>query len=232
MLVLWITIFLLGIAVSGMIRSQRTFAFNNADQQMNAIVREARSFAVTGKAQPDYTDYDNDDCYDSVANHDVGCTGAAAAVPDYVTPAHYGIYFDKTNNKMIVFADLHPGKTGNQVEGRFDDPGAVFGIGQYDPSNNNDIKIVEYDLDPALEFIFKPENSTTDGKYTVMYTPLFADTSFYDQTPGDAGETFFVYGIKEKRTDPIKRCSAIHPVSGVPEAAALMAETNAICNIL
>lgn len=193
-------------ALAGIIRSQRVFRFNAADQQVGAMVREARSLAVTGKAVIDYDDYDNDGCRNA-GSHDPGC-GLGAAQDDYVTPAHYGVHFDTTNNMLIVFADMHDSAT----VGGYDNSGDFL---EYIPGR--DMRIAEYEVDPALDLLV--EGSTGTAANTVMYSPLYADTMFSDDTTGvDLTGEFFVFGIRENEGTILREnCLAIHPIAGVPE---------------
>jgi len=206
MLVMLVTIILFGAAVSGMIRSQRTFTFNSASLQISELVREARSFAVTGKAQLDYTDYDNDGCKTvgvDGATHDTEC--AAKSVDDYVTPANYGVYFGLEGHGeaiVILFADLHGG-----VEGKVDKPSSTTPL-VYE--SGKDLVLKVFEVPKSLELVLYPLTGV-QTEYSIFYSPIFADFNH----EGDDPDPFFIYGLKEKNGD-VSRCFAIHPVSGVP----------------
>lgn len=184
----------------GLVNSQQSFIFNNSAERVIQLVREARSLAVTGKAQTDYTDADKD--Y-GLANPDSG---------DYVTPAHYGVYFDTTvgANKLVLFFDVNRGESVDQTEGFFDKPSAATGIGQFEAGK--DVVLAEFSLDTTMSFILNPA-----GTNTVMFSPIFADTSF----DAPLGVTkIFVFGVKDTGGNiDRQRCYKIHLVAGVPEAA-------------
>lgn len=203
LLVMMMVILLTAAAIGGIIRSQRTFTFNGADQQVGSLVREARSLAVTGKAVIDYTDYDND-----------------GDTTDRVTPAHYGIHFDAGSNLLTLFADMH----GSGTEGVYDAPTGGFQV----YTAGEDMKIAEYTVPATLDLLVEGSNGTTVD--TVMFSPIFADTTFYDSAGmaavdllggGGSATEFFMYGIRENsQTDPLERCMAVHPLSGVAETTA------------
>lgn len=200
-------------ALTGLFRSQRTFTFNGADQQVGALMREARSLAVTGKSVVDYTDYDQDNCKNA-GNHDVGCT-LGATEDDRVTPANYGIHFDAGTGTMTLFADMHLSGT----EGQYDAPvGFGYEVGK-------DLKISEYTVPATLDLLVARYDTSgptisTDID-TVMFSPLFADTSFYDPVAGapvDLTGEFFVFGLRENAySNNRDHCLAIHPIAGVAE---------------
>ena len=186
------------LALRGVVNSQKSFIFASTYQRVQELVRQARSLAVTAKAQLDFTDYDNDDCTHiaSNANPDI-CTA-----PDFVTPAHYGVFFDPINYKVILFADLHDpdnlNKEGVYVAGAL--------LNTYQP--NKDLNLAEFTLPEGYGFVIPT------GR-TIFYTPVFADTSFdFNPLP----QTFYIFGIQDE-VNNMKRCSKIHPVAGVPEVA-------------
>ncbi|HLG26006.1 MAG TPA: type II secretion system protein [Candidatus Gracilibacteria bacterium] len=204
LIVITLIVLLMAAALRGMVNSQRTFIFNGASQQVSSLVREARSLAVTGKAQQDYTDYDQDGCFDGVINSHTD--PACPSEPDYVTPAHYGIFFNSADGTATLFADLH----GSGIEGVYNPPvPATTPIGTF--IAGYDLKLAIYTLPPSLDYILDPAATTT-----IMYSPIFADTDF-DADLGISDE-FFVFGVKETEGTALsKRCFAIHPVAGVAE---------------
>ncbi len=200
-----IVMMLLTATLQGLVSSQKTFLFANAFERMTDLVRQARSLAVTAKAQMDFTDYDNDGCTDTVTNPVI--PGACQA-PDFVTPAHYGVYFDTSNTnaqKIVLFADLHT--DGSNAEGQFNaggTPGVYMG--------GLDYVLAEYTLPPGYDFVF-----LGSGNQTVFYTPIFADTTF--EPPLDPiNGPFFIFGLATNSPKKAK-CLKIHPVAGVPEVA-------------
>lgn len=184
------------LAIRGIVNSQKSFIFSSTYQRVQELARQARSLAVTGKAQLDFTDYDNDDCTDSASNPPL------CAAPDFVTPAHYGVYFDTISNKVILFADLHDTTNGNK-EGLY-----IGGAPLNTYVSGKDLNLAEFPLPENYRFIIPT------GR-TIFYTPVFADTSF-DTVP--LPQTFYVFGILDEKNG-IKRCSKIHPIAGVPEVA-------------
>lgn len=192
LLSMMIIVLLAGAAITSVFRSQAIFLFNSASQQAGAFLTEARSLAVAGKAQLDYTDYDED--------------GDKADEGDFVTPANYGVFFDLTDNKIFLFADLH----GSGTEGIFDKPDAIAKF-----EDGKDFVLSIYELPDGYELL--SEAADGDAVNTILYTPLFADTSFaYNATVEDMEGDFFVFGVKEK-DGTRERCYAVHPVAGLPE---------------
>lgn len=203
MMVIAITVILLAAGLRGMVDSQKSFLFNNAVERVLQIVREARSLAVTGKAQLDYTDYDQDGC--NAPPDDNDNTPTACTLPlgesDYVTPANYGVYFDVPNHKVTLFADLHA--DGANAEGNYVAPTALNDYQQY-----KDLSLAEFDLTSDLDL-------KAVGSSTIFYSPIFADTSFESALSA----TFFAFGVKETDGVGRERCFKIHPIAGVPEVA-------------
>jgi len=195
-IVVAILLLLFTLSMRGIVNSQQSFIFNNSAEHVIQMVREARSLAVTGKAQADFTDADKD----NAASVDMG---------DFVTPAHYGIYFDTTKNKVVLFIDVNRGESSNQNEGKYDAPSAVTGIGEFE--DGKDVELEEFQLDSSMSFILNPATTKT-----VMFSPIFADTSF---DPALSGTQFFVFGVKDVKGIARSRCYKIHLIAGVPEVA-------------
>lgn len=195
-LVMTIITMLSAISLTSLLSTQATFQFKSTSEQVFGMMREARSLAVTGKAQIDYTDFDEDGCKAGTVEykHDPACT--EKTVPDYVTPANYGIYFDTENRKIIMFADMH----GSNI-GKFDKPAAV---GKYE--DTKDLILSEYSLPPNYKFFIYPKLTTT-----VMFSPIFADTTF--ETDLSPSQFFWVFGIEENKGFR-KSCMAIQRVAG------------------
>lgn len=198
-MVIAILLLLFTLSMRGLVNSQRSFLFNNTAERIIQMVRESRSLAVTGKAQPDYTDADKD----VVASTDPG---------DFVTPAHYGVHFDTASSpqKLVMFFDVNLGESSDQNEGVYDPPSAIAGIGDFE--DGKDVKLAEFTLDDSMSFILAPA-----GTNTVMFSPIFADTSFDAPL---AGTKIFIFGVEDTGgTIDRKRCYKIHIVAGVPEVA-------------
>ena len=199
-IVVGILLMLFTLSMRGLVNSQKSFLFNNTAEKVIQMVREARSLAVTGKAQTDYTDADKDR---TLPNPDLG---------DYVTPAHYGVYFDTASSpqKLVMFFDVNAGEASDQTEGVYDPPSAATGIGKFE--DGKDVILAEFSLDENMSFILNPA-----GTNTVMFSPIFADTSFDAPL---AGTKIFIFGVKETGgTVNRQRCYKIHLVAGVPEVA-------------
>ncbi len=178
----------------GFVNSKGSFLFINTSQQLVASVREARSYAIAGKAQLDYTDYDRDG---------FNATTSPPDGPDYVAPAHYGIHFDLTAKKILLFADIHSNsETGTPVEGVFEPPNTPVGTYQA----GKDLILSVYTLPDAYHLIIK-ENASN-----IFYSPVLADTRF----DGGAINSALHFGIAEVDGSRIK-CFSIHVVSGIPE---------------
>jgi prepilin-type N-terminal cleavage/methylation domain-containing protein len=191
LIVMAIVIMLMASAVSSMANSRKYFTFTNAYEKAVQMVREVRSNAVTGKAEQDYTDYDQD----------------GVTIGDLVTPAGYGINFDSASGTITMFADLHKSDADpNQHEGIYDAPtsGAVA-----DYQAGKDLILEIYTIDPALTLVL------AGGPSTIIYTPVFADIIF---NPGISSGNFFIFGVSEG-ADLRHKCSKIHPVAGIPEIA-------------
>lgn len=202
-IVVGILIMLLSATIRGLINSQRAFIFNNAVTQVSTIVREARSLAVTGKAQIDYTDYDRDEA------------GPNPDSDDSVTPANYGIFFENNPvgkpDRIILFADINKGESVAQPEGgKYEAPpnGTNFGVFV----EGRDVKLAQFEINKSLDLVLNPPGTTT-----VLFSPIFADTTFYP--PLGPSDVFFVFGVKEINGDQRKTCFKIHSVAGVPEVA-------------
>jgi type II secretory pathway pseudopilin PulG len=211
-LVITVTIILMGTAITSLIRSQRTFVFNGAFQEIQTIVREARSFAVTGKAQPDFTDYDGDACKNA-NGHDPDC-GLSDSEDDLVTPANYGVFFDVTGRKVVLFADVHG------TAGQFNEPDSGTGIGKYE--DGKDVILKVFHLPASLDLIVQPDSG---GKNAVFFSPIYADVTFKTE-PAD----FFVFGLKEKATVGNRaNCIVMHAVSGVPEEMGKVEDATLTC---
>lgn len=201
LIVVGILIMLLASAIRGLINSQSAFIFNNAVTQVALLVREARSLAITGKAQVDYTDYDRDEM---AANPDSD---------DTVTPANYGVFFEDnamgTPDKLVLFVDIHKGESAVQPEaGTYNAAPATFGAFE----EGKDVKLAEFEINGDLNLVLEPM-----GTDTVLFSPIFADTTF-DSALGP-GDDFFIFGVEEIDGFLRKRCFKIHPIAGVPEEA-------------
>jgi len=198
-IVMGVLVVLMTMAMASMGSSRKYFNISTAYEKVVQMVRETRSYAVTGKANLDWTDYDQD----GLDNED----------GDLVTPAGYGIYFDTANKTVTLFADVRKSSVdGNQSEGQYNAPDSTA-VGVYQAGR--DVILERYTILSTLTLI------ATGGPYTIIYTPIFADTIFYPAL--NSGEKLFIFGASEgeevEGMDVRHMCSKMHLVSGVPEKA-------------
>lgn len=208
LIVIALIILITTITLNGMVNSQKLFIFTNAYEHVMAMVREARSLALTGKAQPDYTDYDNDGCYEK--GHQPVAVPPCPADGDFVTPAHYGVYFDMTPdaNKVVLFWDVH--KLDNNPEGVYVKPDSTKPLGE------TDVNLEVIDLPKELQLVTSPEENGSG--VAIFYSPVFADASFDPALDPVQNQKFFIFGVQETGANARKRCSKIHPLAGIPES--------------
>jgi|GEM_PF-1843778 len=221
-LVVAITLFLLVATVQGFANSSAQFGFGNASVRVEELVRQARSLAISGKAQLDYANY---------AHKDAHCDGVpSASDPCLATPAHYGVNFATVGTGYVVtlFVDNHTpspcpvGACG--VEGKFD-----AGSAATDYANGFDIILDTYALPSGMKFIIPNTDGTTNPgcttspcSATIFYSPVFADvtsdlTDLPPTTPLPT-DPFFRFGISQTSgTLSRKHCSEIHILAGVSE---------------
>jgi len=213
-LVVALTALLLVSTLQSVIGSTDQLSFTASYQKVLDLVRQARSLAVSGKAQPDYTDYDQDECYD------FGYKGSQVPPPcttDSVTPAHYGIYFEQvtsngvTDNNAILFADMHAPAGSACQEGKFD-------LGQM--SSGCDLILEKYTLPSTISLKGLASSSQCLSAfstcYTIFYSPIFADVSF---VPALSSGSFFIFGLAQQKggVELRRHCEQIHEFSGIPE---------------
>jgi prepilin-type N-terminal cleavage/methylation domain-containing protein len=200
LIVMAVITLLLAAAMSSMSNSRYTAAFFTAEEKVSSFLRQARTYAVTGKSVTDYTDFDGD--------------GDSS---DQVTPVGFGVG-NGTDGRLVLFADMHVNKTtGIPLEKSFQDPGAGK-IGQY--FAGSDIVLDEYTPDTTLvglrqlgpgSAVVLPELSIK----SVMYSPIFADTTFDGSLP--SGQTYWNVQIYSKIISSMSHCLWIHPIAGTPE---------------
>lgn len=213
LIVIALTIMIFTVTLQGMTNSQKLFIFSNNYEKVVNLVRQARSLALTGKAMPDYTDFDHDGCKDkewNTANGAIGCDAGG----DLVTPAHYGMFFDNTTGakKVVLFADIHT-ENGN-AEGVYVKPPDGTALGVHTTVVGSDVNLAEIDLPVGLGLI------VSGGPKVIFYSPIFADVTF--DTPLGSSAKFFIFGAQELSSDKKnarKKCSQIHPLAGIPEIA-------------
>jgi len=209
MIVMVIITVLTGIIYGSMIRTQDQQMYNNQFEKILSIISNARSLAITGKGQLDYSDYDHD------------LLTATTTPVDYVTPANYGVNFDSITpnaNSVTQFADINPPETGGTGEkGRYDnDLTKNYTLGQ-------DLDLVKWDMgkDFCL-FVDTYKTSTNSG--SILFSANYADISFDNLT----ADPFLKIRVRDKT--PVNRCKQIkiHKMAGIPEVEQCAA-SNEIC---
>lgn len=210
-LVVALTLFLLVVTVQGFVNSASQFGFANAAEKVQEMIRQARSLAISGKAQPDYTDFNGDGCFDSTnpANDPVSCAGG-----DVVTPAHYGVNF--SNNGGVYTVTLFVDNHSPADEGAYSK-----GANVTDYRNGKDIILETYELPSGMQMVIPQQanGSTNPGNgasATIFFLPIFADISSDVSIP--SADPFFRFGISATFGDIVrKRCSQIHMLAGISE---------------
>lgn len=199
-IVLAIIVIVIGVSFSSLTRSQSQQIFNNNFDKIVSLVSTARSLAITGKGQLDYTDFDNDKC-----NHNGVMVGGTCTSPDYVTPANYGIYFNTTPGakNIILFADINPplsGATGQK---------GAYNLGtSYTTGDDFELDSLTLPSNLTLEVI--GSSSYTTG--SLFFSPNYADITFQTLVPNP-----FIT-IKLSESNPARcRQITIHKLAGVPE---------------
>ena len=184
-------------AVMGSLSNSRyTAAFFTAEEKLTSFLRTARTYAITGKSVTDVTDFDGDADY-----------------TDQVTPAGFGVAFSN-GGRIVLFADMHADKaSGIPAEKSFQDLG-VGQVGVYDPLKRNDLILDEYQIDTNLVTVTQPDAGGTPIT-AVMYSPIFADTSFQGALP--SGKAYLNLQVASTMITSSKHCFWIQPIAGNPE---------------
>ena len=201
-IVMAIIVIVVGISFTSLTRSQSQQIFSNNFDKIVSIFSNARSLAITGKGQLDYTDFDNDKC-----NYSGQMTGGNCTSPDYVTPAFYGVNFNNTlgAQNVVLFADIHPPLSG-----------ATGQRGVYNNSSNSYITGQDLILDAlTLPGNLSLEVSGVDPSYpkgSIFFSPNYADVSF-ENLIANPFITIKLRGTKPDRCRQIK----VHKLAGVPE---------------
>lgn len=194
LIVMALMIMLAAAGFTSLMSSQRTITYLNTDEKILSLFRNARTYAVTGRAVQDYSDYDGD-----------------SNTQEMVTPANYGINFTTTASvtKVSLFADMRD-RTNPLKEGAFNDPGGFSYV------DGADLLQQTYDVDPSIKVKWYCV-VTTNHPDTVFFSPIYADVKFdktvaYDCSPNN----LFYFGICQATTNA-KKCYGIHPIAGNPE---------------
>ena len=205
-----IIVIVTGIALGSLSTSQSLQVFNNNFDKIVSIISNARSMAITGKGQLDYTDADNDICN----NNGAILPDGTCIAPDYVTPANYGIRLDSTAGmpNVILFADANPPTTGT----------ITGAIGRFDDENNwaaGDDPVLGESLSLPPELTMEivdggsvPPGGTAYASGSIFFSPNYADISFESFT----ASPFLDIKLTDARFSRCRRLR-IHRLAGVPE---------------
>ena len=215
-IVMTLTMVLMSMAVQGFFSSSAQFSFSNEAEKIQAMIRTARSLAISGKAQPDYTDFNNNQCLD--AGNQLNDPGDCS---EFVTPAHYGVVFIKNPdaNEVAIFVDNHSKNA--LAEGYYADGENITGY-----RGGDDILLDTYFLPKGMQLIIPQIDGTTEpgadsgNTSSVLFSPIFADVSTDPKFP--PSKPFFTFGITQKQGGIVrKRCWQIHLMAGVSEPMAI-----------
>lgn len=194
LLVVMIVVIVVGLSMSSLLQSQSVQVFNNSFGKLFSLVNNARSQAITGKGQLDFTDYDRDHL-----NH---------TNSDYVTPANYGVRFDVSGTPNVrLFADINPplsGSTGSA--GQFDMTG--------DYKTGKDLVLDSLDLPSTITLLVKDGDYSTPSSSSIFYSPNYADIQYEDLTMG--ASPFLKIQLTDTLTTACKQIK-IHKLAGIPE---------------
>jgi len=196
LIVMALMIMLAAAGFTSLMSSQRTITYINTDEKILSLFRNARTYAVTGRAVQDFSDYDGD-----------------SNTQEMVTPANYGINFTTTASvtKVSLFADMRD-RTNPLNEGKFtapDPPGFSY-------VDEKDLLQLTYDVDPSIKVKWSCVVTNTDPK-TVFFSPIYADVKFDPTVASDCSpNNLFYFGICQATTNA-KKCYGIHPIAGNPE---------------
>lgn len=197
-IVMAIIVIVVGISFTSLTRSQSQQVFNNNFDKIVSIFSNARSLAITGKGQLDYTDFDNDGCNNSAVTPGASCTA-----PDYVIPAGYGVNFDTGAKKVLLFADMNPPL--GQAAGK---RGAYNSGTAY--TTGDDLILDTLSLPPNLTLEVSGVAVFPQG--SIFFSPNYADVSF-ENLVANPFITIKLRGTKPDRCRQIK----VHKLAGVPE---------------
>lgn len=214
LLVMTIIVIVAGLALGSMTNASSLQIFNNNFDKIVSLISNARSMAITGKGQLDYTDADHDGC------DNTGTGPSCGGVPDYVTPANYGVYFNTTPGSgqpnVLLFADINPPTSGTitGAKGRYDSAGnysegrdAVLGDTVTLPSN---LAMTLYDGTNPLDV-----TTPLVGPGSIFFSPNYADIFFETLT----ASPFLNIKLVDAQASRCRMIS-IHKLAGVPEVKA------------
>ncbi len=206
MIVVAIVVIMTAITLGSLNRAQEQQVFNNNFEKLFSLINTARSLAISGKGQLDYTDFDNDGCKDAVTQN--------CAAPDYVTPGNYGVYFDTSASpNAVLFADINT-PASEPISGH---------KGAYDHgtshSAGNDLDLDSMSLPSGMTMEMEdsvPQTPTTSG--SIFFAPNYADISFSPPALDTVVAPFLI--LKLKQGDSFCKQIRIHRLAGIPEVEA------------
>ena len=202
LVVMAIVVIITAVALSSLARSQDLQVFNNNFEKIYSLINTARSLAISGKGQLDYSDFDNDMC-----NHNGAINQGSCSSPDYVTPANYAVHFASNEEmQVILFADLNlPSQGATGQKGKYDSGGSY--------TTGDDLKLDNLSLpsDLILEIEDYPGNISEKG--SIFYSPNYADISLENLKV----DPYLIIRLKENLA--VGRCKQIriHKLAGIPE---------------
>ncbi|MCC6643505.1 prepilin-type N-terminal cleavage/methylation domain-containing protein [Candidatus Peregrinibacteria bacterium] len=204
-IVMAVIVIVFGLSINSLTKSQDFQIFNNNFIKLQSLVNNARSQAITGKGQLDFTDYDNDKC-----NNGGAMSGGSCTAPDFVTPGNYGVRFDTASGSANVrlFADINPPVSGSisGQKGRFDNGGNYV--------QGDDLVLDTLTLPSTIKLEVDDGAAQTSG--SIFYSPNYADISFENLSANP------FLKIRLRESGGIAQCKQIkiHKLAGIPEVEA------------
>lgn len=198
-LVVLIVVVVVGLSMSSLLQSQSTQVFNNNFGKLFSIVNNARSQAITGKGQMDFSDYDGD-----------GQTHLTSP-PDYVTPANYGVRFDVSGDPNVrLFADINPPETGATGSAKIFDTGGAYSTG-------DDLVLDRLTLSTGVSLVIEDGDGNTPSTSSIFYSPNYADIDY--ENLDVVTSPFIKIQLTDDLTGGCKQIR-IHKLAGIPEVEA------------
>jgi len=196
LIVMALMIMLAAAGFTSLMSSQRTITYLNTDEKILSLFRNVRTYAVTGRAVHDSSDYDSD-----------------TDTNEWVTPANYGINFSTSPTtgatKVSLFADMRD-RTTPLNEGTYNAPSDF----PYEPGK--DLLQLTYDVDASIKVKWYC-NVLNPHPNTIFFSPIYADVKFDSSVATDCTpNNLFYFGICQATTNA-KKCYGIHPIAGNPE---------------
>lgn len=195
LLVMALTVILLTVTLQSTVGSAAQINFANSYDKVLDMIRQARSLAISGKAQEDYTNFDGD------------------PATNLLTPAGYGVYFHHVPNgqdSVVLFIDNHALNHQAGFEGVYNSS-----VSANDYAAGNDIILDTFNLPAGIQFFnFAGEANQNDA--TLIYKPIFADVIFQPEIPGN----IFTFGLQQTGSNVERtHCVQLHKLSGIAENA-------------